>query len=188
MRDNTQRMCFGSEGLSLLPWVTDSCEPLGSKTEISFHWGKLSEGKPRGPSGVSLQQIPLCQIFLQDGRRTPGGVKALGTLWHHRCVTRRRVARRTAPVGDSPEKQPTIWGQPEGGCLSPVQDGVSGDHTGSQLLRHEEELPVPGPGPHQHHQGHLPVLLPTGLPPPQLLEAQSASQSDFDPSQLWWAI
>lgn len=187
MRDNTQRMCFGS-GLSLLPWVTDSCEPLGSKTEISFHWGKLSEGKPRGLSGVSLQQIPLCQIFLQDGRRTPGGVKALGTLWHHRCVTRRRVARRTAPVGDSPEKQPTIWGQPEGGCLSPVQDGVSGDHTGSQLLRHEEELPVPGPGPHQHHQGHLPVLLPTGLPPPQLLEAQSASQSDFDPSQLWWAI
>lgn len=66
-------------------------------------------------------------------------------------------------------------GLPEGGCLSPVHDGVFGDHAGCQLLWHAEELPVPGPSPYQYHQGHLPVLLPTRIPLPQFLEAQSAS-------------
>lgn len=120
--------------------------------------------------------------------RNPGGFQpaarrsALGTLWHFCCVTRRCAVPRR--VAEPPGMRRVAAGQPGGGCLSPVQDGVSGDHAASQLLWHKEQLPVPGSSSHEHHQGHLSVLLPTRLPPPQLLEAQSASQSGFSPSWL----
>lgn len=160
---NTQSLCFGS-GLFLMP-ATD-CHTHSAWMQPAIHSRQTQWRQAHSP----IWREPSVNIL-------KGGAKAMEcALWHH-CVS----------LGARSPGQPAV-GLPEGGCLSPGHDGVFGDHAGCQLLWHAEELPVPGPSPHQHHQGHLPVLLPTRMPLPQFLEAQSASQSGLSPSQLCWAV
>lgn len=147
--------------------------------QVPTRWGLLCRAKCCFPAekqrarGQRLRENPR-SVGTQAGFSPLSGWNiprnSVTSLWRHKvpCSTRRCEGLRGAAL------RPPV----------PLQDGVPGHHAGGQLLRLEEELPVPGPGSHQHHQGHLPVLLPARLPPPVLLAAQPAAQGGFGSPRL----